>query len=441
MVLVWTLASLSIGAWAGDFEDAKADYEKENYTGALSKFQRVAITGNAEAQFMIGEMYLFHFENNAQAVYWYKLAAEQSHEWAKIRLQELVTEEGNIEALDWLEKFANQGDERMLFILAEIYEQGRGISKNHAKALIYYIKSAEKGNAEAQKRQQNIEAGNGEAQYHLALMYEEGREIQQNNNQFLYWLTQAAERGYAKAQYRIGDLYYLKNSAEYNPEKAVYWLTKAAEQGDYLAQKKLVLIDSSNMASFQYGIASGVEIMSSEGLHWYNKARQQEIDAQKREQQKDNVTFGVILVCSLALLCFIFFHLSKLYANISEIKARRRHEAQIIQEAIQSFNRGDSHLSLGLERLAIQGNVEAIQAIKTFAQQGNAYAQNALGSMYHHGTGLKESPSEAMLWYKKAADQGNTKAQEALRTLTRKTSKKQKKQKTKNIKNKSTRYF
>jgi TPR repeat protein len=53
----------------------------------------------------------------------------------------------------------------------------------------------------------------------------------------------------------------------------------------------------------------------------------------------------------------------------------------------------------------------AISLMKPLAQQGNPFAQFAVGSMYDDGLGVPQSFSHALYWYRKAADQGLADAQ------------------------------
>ena len=48
------------------------------------------------------------------------------------------------------------------------------------------------------------------------------------------------------------------------------------------------------------------------------------------------------------------------------------------------------------------------------ADQGNAEAQDMLGTMYDHSEGVAKNYSEAVKWYHRAADQGNADAQSHL---------------------------
>ncbi len=40
------------------------------------------------------------------------------------------------------------------------------------------------------------------------------------------------------------------------------------------------------------------------------------------------------------------------------------------------------------------------------ADQGNADAQNNIGTLYRNGQGVKQNNAEAKVWFQKAADQG-----------------------------------
>ena len=52
-----------------------------------------------------------------------------------------------------------------------------------------------------------------------------------------------------------------------------------------------------------------------------------------------------------------------------------------------------------------------LETIKKAAEQGNAKAQNNLGLMYAQGAGVPEDDAEAVRWYQWAAEQGNAEAQ------------------------------
>ena len=51
------------------------------------------------------------------------------------------------------------------------------------------------------------------------------------------------------------------------------------------------------------------------------------------------------------------------------------------------------------------------------AEQGDADAQNYLGWMYSHGSGVCKNKVEAVKWYRKVAEQGDSDAKRALEEL------------------------
>jgi TPR repeat protein len=71
-------------------------------------------------------------------------------------------------------------------------------------------------------------------------------------------------------------------------------------------------------------------------------------------------------------------------------------------------------LVVGLAPLAWADDATAIRSL---AEQGDAKAQFALGTMYHYGQGVAQDHAEAMRWWREAAEQGVIDAQFALGNL------------------------
>ena len=61
-----------------------------------------------------------------------------------------------------------------------------------------------------------------------------------------------------------------------------------------------------------------------------------------------------------------------------------------------------------------QNKAEAFKWCRKAAEQGNSDAQNVLGNLYYYGEGVPKSKAEAFTWYRKAAEQGHAKAQNYL---------------------------
>jgi len=62
---------------------------------------------------------------------------------------------------------------------------------------------------------------------------------------------------------------------------------------------------------------------------------------------------------------------------------------------------------------------EATKWFRRAAEQGNSYAQLALGAIYESGQGVDKDEVEAVRWYRKAAEQGNIAAQDTLKRLSK----------------------
>src|SRR3954471_7255665 len=75
------------------------------------------------------------------------------------------------------------------------------------------------------------------------------------------------------------------------------------------------------------------------------------------------------------------------------------------EDGMAAYNRGDY--------------VPAIRVFRKLAEQGNAKAQNALGVMFRKGEGVAKNPARAHMWFKLAAKRGEATARAELREVSR----------------------
>ena len=68
-------------------------------------------------------------------------------------------------------------------------------------------------------------------------------------------------------------------------------------------------------------------------------------------------------------------------------------------------------LALGLNQAVWADDASDFRETLQLAEQGNAEAQNNLGTMYYTGQGAHQDYAEAFRWYRKAAEQGDVQAQ------------------------------
>ena len=94
--------------------------------------------------------------------------------------------------MKWFRKSAEQGFADSAYYLARMYEAGRGVERDDAKAVDWYMKAAEKGDRRAQ--------------YSLGTMYENGKGVKADLEEALKWYRKSADKGYGMAADRIKSL-------------------------------------------------------------------------------------------------------------------------------------------------------------------------------------------------------------------------------------------
>ena len=178
--------------------DAKAQdelgylYDKTFYE-ILEKAQR----GDAKAQENLGYLYAIGRgvpKNYAEAVKWYRLAAEQGYAKGQLRL-------------------------------GVMYDNGGGVPEDDTEAVKWYRLAAEQGYARAQ--------------FNLGNMYAKGEGVPEDDTEAVKWYRLATEQGYASAQFRLGNMYDVGEGVPENDIKAYAWYSLAKAQGDEDAEKKI----------------------------------------------------------------------------------------------------------------------------------------------------------------------------------------------------------
>lgn len=202
--------------------------------------------GDPETQ---NDLAIFYAKNGdeSNAVYWWKLSADNGNVSAASNLGEFYCRKKNYrEALKWLIPAAEKGNGNAAFRLALCLRDELGIAKSIPDALKWALASANKGNKDAYLLTADMylryynDLDNAKIWYEraanagipMALNWMGLKEIENGNeNKAFKYFMEAAQKGYANAQYNVG-LYYYK-AQQYDAAKT--WLTKAAGQGDKLA--------------------------------------------------------------------------------------------------------------------------------------------------------------------------------------------------------------
>ena len=167
-------------------------------------------------------------------------------------------------ALDLAVKAAERGEPQAHTLVARIYAEGLGASKNSPLAAKWYARGAELGDAEAMfaygvmlAEGQGIDKDRAEAarmfeaaasrkhalaNYNLALLFLRGDGKPENPHRALFHMQFAAEAGVATAQYDLGTMYATGTGTDANAFEAAKWIGKAAAAGHVEAQVDYAVI-------------------------------------------------------------------------------------------------------------------------------------------------------------------------------------------------------
>ena len=109
------------------------------------------------------------------------------------------------EAVKWFRKAAEQGNASAQSNLGLMYANGRGVAANDAEAVKWYRKAVTQGHASAQSN--------------LGVMYANGRGVDKNMAWATYWSALAAQQGIASASDNL--VYYRENLTQLSVDKPV----------------------------------------------------------------------------------------------------------------------------------------------------------------------------------------------------------------------------
>lgn len=139
----------------------------------------------AEEAFNRGEK-AYEQQNYAEAMRWYRTAADQGHAHAQVHVGNLYTDGEGVtqdyaEALTWFRKAAEQEDYEAQNNIGFFYLSGWGVSQDYGQAMGWFRKSADKGNEVAQRN--------------VAMMYLQGLGVPADKDEAIRWFKKSAEAG------------------------------------------------------------------------------------------------------------------------------------------------------------------------------------------------------------------------------------------------------
>ncbi len=216
----------------------KGEGVQQDLENAMKLFMFAAESGSIEAQRTLNNCYRIGHgipKDLGLAFKWLKKVADQNDAEAQFGLGECYrvgegVEQNYKEALRYYSNAAKQGHS-----LANLALQIIPSNFPESKRETYYL----------------AEHGDSEAQNDLALFYYQGYDVEftKNLNKAIAWWTKAAEKGNAKAQNSLGECYQKGEGVSQDLETALEWYIKAAEKGNINAQAKLDILNDNKQSS------------------------------------------------------------------------------------------------------------------------------------------------------------------------------------------------
>jgi uncharacterized protein len=160
-------AGIAESAPAEPAEDGVAAYKRGDYVTAMRFLRPLAHQGNADAQFLLGEIYgrgRGVEQDYTTAVTWYRKAADQRHPGAQWSLGTMYQDGlGDVPrafeaAASWYRKAADQGHVLAQSDLGTVYAKGQGVPQDYVSALMWYSLAAAKGLTDAAKERDVVAA-------------------------------------------------------------------------------------------------------------------------------------------------------------------------------------------------------------------------------------------------------------------------------------------
>ncbi len=241
----------------------------KNMQKAVELYQKSADLGWRGAQRNIGICYDLGegvSQNKENAYIWYDKAFRQYKELAEKGDADAQLEMGAIyyhgrirsgkdysKALPWLEKSANQGNDKALNLLGLMYQFSYGVEKDVNKAYNYYLKGAEKGNCYAQRNLAWLFQDEQFRELHSSGEGETYHEDFDFNRQTEKWLRIAAQNN-ADYMYELARFYLnMQVLDEWQDKNPFAYLNRAVEAGSAIA---MACSGEHNMYEKQYDKAS-----------------------------------------------------------------------------------------------------------------------------------------------------------------------------------------
>ncbi len=350
-------------------------FEEGRYDVALEELSPIAEDGDAEAQYLLGQIYeqgLGGGKDVELALKWYQIAADQGHEGALKALNRIKPDT----LMSTNKSDEQQYNEEKNSDLANRYQMGWDAlnSGELDTALSIWTVLAEEGHAEAQ--------------FNLGVFYSDEGAVPKDVEKALKWIRLSANQGHAPAQFTLGVMYHLGNGVPQDDKIAFGWYKLAAEQGDATSQSVLgdIYRDGRGVAKDLDKALKWTKLAADQGLERAIEAltllakKKQETSSSSSQQADEDFSSAKVDKIEGAVKQDITPDLEQAY-----------------KQATKLFKTGDFTASL--------------EALLPLAEQGHVLAQYNVGVLHRDGLGTKQNYKVAIKWFKLAVDQNYANAQ------------------------------
>lgn len=229
--------------YMGSINEARAAYQRRDYTTTLHESYGLAHADNAEAQHLLGMMFARGEgipRDAQQARYWFERSARHGNAESQYALGMMLWQGDYLKkdcraALPWIEKSAQQQHAQAQYFLGRLYLTGDTdknddftVAADQVAAFSWLQKAARNGYAAAQ--------------HNLAVMYQYGVGVAVDYAQSKFWYEQAARMDTPATAYDFAHFYQIQSSPFADQERSLYWLKKAALGGHIEANRELATL-------------------------------------------------------------------------------------------------------------------------------------------------------------------------------------------------------
>lgn len=388
------------------YEEYESNDEPEK---AVESLRQAAELGHDKAQALYA--YTCMTEDRIdEAIKWYRKAAEQGNTMAPTLLGRIYFEEEQKmnmkEAARWFRKGAEQGTTFAQRMYGICCFEGYGVTQDRAEAVKWFLKAAEQFIPDS------------EAEYMLGVCYRDGLGIEQDRAEAAKWFRKGAGHTDDYNAYGLGVCYMEGYGVEQDMKEAVKWFLKAAEQDLPYAQCALGIC---------YAHGLGVTEDPAKAEEYFKKALDGSVKYSSKglpERAKNGD------------------HEAQYWLGVCYEEGRGVRQDDTMAVAwLQTAEQENDRAQVALARLALKaGDRDSAERwLRKAAKRDNPSAKKLLAELFpgkaagekedasvqprtaeigamiaHVQTVLKTGDAEAVAWIRKAAEQGDPKAQCAL---------------------------